>query len=337
MIKKRKIGIYLMSSSKAFPESFSNFISKDEFLKYEGFSYEIEDAILNMKNKNVNVFLIDSSSSKYQEEAILEKLSIEFPVPSVLIIEKNKKINLSKEYVPLEIITFSKELEKDVGFFKELAVKIKVVSTKVPDKMPLIMNNSKYANKENSERIIAIGASTGGVEAISQILVKLPESIPGIIIVQHMPAKFSALFAQRMNSLCKIMVKEAKDGDEIRRGMALIAPGEKHLKVVKSDDKYLVKLFSGEKVSGHCPSVDVLFESVAKSAGSKGIGVILTGMGTDGSKGLLLMRKKGAYTIGQDKESSAIYGMPMEAYKIGAIAKQMPLQEIAKELISMVK
>lgn len=336
MIKHKKIGIYVISHSKLFPEMLEKHIYKDEFLNYGGFSYTVEEAISIMKKKEINVLIIDFSSSNYQEDSILEKLSLEFPIPTVLIIDKNKKLNLKKEFVPTETITFSKEKEKNLAFFKELFVKIKIISTKIPNKMASVIYNSAISKNE-SEKIIAIGASTGGVEAISKILVNLPESIPGIIIVQHMPAKFSTLFAERMNSICKILVKEAEDGDEIRAGMALIAPGDKHVKIIKANEKYSVKLFMGEKVSGHCPSVDVLFESVANSAGNKGIGVILTGMGTDGSRGLLMMKKRGAYTIGQDKESSAIYGMPMEAYKIGAVTKQVSLNEISKELISLIK
>lgn len=336
MIKHKKISVYVISHSKLFPETLEKQIFKDEFLNYIGFSYDIDEAISIMKKKEINVLIIDFSSSNYQEESILEKLSLEFPIPTVLILEKNKKLNFKKEFVPIETITFSKKTEKNLAFFKELFVKIKIISTKIPNKMAAVMHNSNI-NKNESEKIIAIGASTGGVEAISKILVKLPESIPGIVIVQHMPPKFSTLFATRMNSLCKIFVKEAEDGDEIRAGMALIAPGDKHMKVIKSNEKYSVKLVIGEKVSGHCPSVDVLFESMAISAGNKGIGVILTGMGTDGSRGLLMMRQKGAYTIGQDKESSAIYGMPMEAYKIGAVTKQVSLNEISKELISLIK
>lgn len=336
MIKHKKIGIYVLSHSKLFPETLEKNIIKDDFLRYEGFSYAIDEAISIMKKKEVNVLIVDFSSLRVEEEVILEKLSLEFPIPTICIIDKSKKISLNKDLIPLETVLFSNSLEKNLAFFKELTVKIKIISTKIPNKMASVMHNSSQG-KNDYERIIAIGASTGGVEAISQILVNLPETIPGIVIVQHMPPKFSTLFAQRMNSLCRIFVKEAEDGDEIRTGMALIAPGDKHMKVLKNNEKYIIKLVSGEKVTGHCPSVDVLFESVAKSAGSKGVGVILTGMGIDGSRGLLMMKQSGAYTIGQNKESSAIYGMPMEAYKIGAVTKQVSLSEISKELVSLIK
>jgi two-component system chemotaxis response regulator CheB len=179
---------------------------------------------------------------------------------------------------------------------------------------------------------LAIGASTGGTEAIYSVITALPRDMPGILIVQHMPPVFTKLYADRLNNSCKLEVKEAQDGDLVKPGRVLVAAGDYHMKLAKGPSGYYVKCAQGERVNGHCPSVDVLFDSVAEVAKGKAIGVILTGMGADGAKGLLNMRKQGAYTIGQDEKTSTVYGMPMVAYNIGAVAKQLPLDKIAQEI-----
>ena len=163
----------------------------------------------------------------------------------------------------------------------------------------------------------------------------LPENTPGIVIVQHIPPVFSRMFADRLNSLTGLSVKEARTGDYIETGRVLIAPGDQHMKVVRIGNKYKVHCFVGNKVNGHCPSVDILFESVAKEAGENSIGIILTGMGYDGAKGLLSMRRRGARTIGQDESSSVVYGMPKVAFNIGAVEKQVSLDNIAQQLFKM--
>lgn len=188
----------------------------------------------------------------------------------------------------------------------------------------------------NTNKIIALGASTGGTEALLEVVKRFPADSPPVVIVQHMPANFTKMYAARMNSCCPMNVKEAEDGDRLTRGQVIIAAGEFHLTLEKDARGYYVKSRRGEKVSGHCPSVDVLFESVARTAGKDAIGAILTGMGSDGAEGLLKMRNAGAYTIGQDEESCVVYGMPGVAYKIGAVMKQLPLNGIAEEILSKV-
>lgn len=176
--------------------------------------------------------------------------------------------------------------------------------------------------------VIALGASTGGTEAILDILKELPTDMPGIVIVQHMPPGFTKMYADRLNGLCEMEVREAKTGDRVKPGLALIAPGDAHMKLVQIGQDYSVQCSPGERVSGHCPSVDVLFHSVAKTAKSNAVGILLTGMGRDGASGLLAMRESGAYTIGQDRASCVVYGMPMAAYEIGAVMKQASCQQI---------
>jgi two-component system chemotaxis response regulator CheB len=186
-----------------------------------------------------------------------------------------------------------------------------------------------------SPKLIAIGASTGGPEAIYTLLGGLPRDVPGIVIVQHIPARFSRMFAERLNRSLGFRVKEAETGDAAERGTVLIAPGDRHMRVKRSGDRFKVECFAGEKVNRHCPSIDVLFESVAREAGSRSIGVILTGMGYDGAKGLLAMRRKGARTIGQDEASSVVYGMPKVAWELGAVEKQCSLYVMPRVLAGM--
>jgi len=185
--------------------------------------------------------------------------------------------------------------------------------------------------KSSSSRsvLIALGASTGGTEATASIMKELPANTPGMVIVQHMPPGFTKMYADRLNGLCKMEVREAKNGDQLREGLALIAPGDQQMSVVSIGNNYSVKCFYGEKVSGHCPSVDVLFHSVASCAGKDAVGIILTGMGKDGARGLLEMKQQGAFTIGQNEATCVVYGMPMVAYNIGAVTKQVGLHDVA--------
>lgn len=182
--------------------------------------------------------------------------------------------------------------------------------------------------------LIAIGASTGGTEAILEVVRQFPAKMPGIVITQHMPPGFTSMYAERLNRLCNLEVKEAVHGDKIRPGLVLLAPGGLQMRVVRLGSGYSVTCTEEDKVSGHKPSVDVLFDSVATNVKSRAIGVILTGMGADGAVGMLRMRKAGAYTIGQDRDSCVVYGMPMEAYKIGGVCQQAALSAIPQVVMS---
>jgi two-component system, chemotaxis family, protein-glutamate methylesterase/glutaminase len=185
---------------------------------------------------------------------------------------------------------------------------------------------------QTTDKIIAIGASTGGTEAIREVLVRLPQNTPGIVIVQHMPPKFTTAFAERLNQQCAMEVKEAEDGDTVVTGRALIAPGNFHMLLKRSGARYFVQVKNGPPVHHQRPSVDVLFNSAAQSGGANVIGVILTGMGADGAEGLLTMKDRGAYTIAQDEASCVVFGMPKEAIKRGAHHKIMPLTRISEEI-----
>lgn len=227
------------------------------------------------------------------------------------------------------------------NFIGDLKAKIKVASTaKVHRPLaagagPSLVSRlaAAPALRAGPNAVVALGASTGGTEAIIEVVKDLPPTMPGIVIVQHMPATFTRLYAERLDKLCRMRVKEACDTDRLERGQILLGAGEFHLTLKKDGRGYYVRSQRGEKVSGHCPSVDVLFDSVADTAGADAVGVLLTGMGADGARGLTKMRRRGSYTIGQDKDTCVVYGMPMEAYKLGGVAKQLPLDQIGDELI----
>jgi two-component system chemotaxis response regulator CheB len=199
----------------------------------------------------------------------------------------------------------------------------------------MLSRNSPVSHSmiKTTEIVIAVGASTGGTEAILTFLKGMPIDCPGIVIVQHMPEKFTTSFANRLNEICKITVKEAADGDSVLSGQALIAPGNFHTMLKRSGARYYVEVKEGPLVNRHRPSVDVLFRSTAKYAGANAIGVIMTGMGDDGARGLLEMKEAGAKTIAQDEKSCVVFGMPKEAIKLGAADKILPLDNIASYVI----
>lgn len=189
---------------------------------------------------------------------------------------------------------------------------------------------------ETTNKIIAIGASTGGTEALKVVLTSMPSNAPGILVVQHMPANFTTSFAERLNELCAMTVKEAKDGDHLVNGVALLAPGNYHMLLKRSGANYYVKIKKGPMVHHQRPAVDVLFHSVADYAGSNAVGVILTGMGSDGALGLLKMKEAGAWTVAQDEKSCVVFGMPKEAIKLGAAGKVVPLKSVGKTVLNMI-
>lgn len=193
---------------------------------------------------------------------------------------------------------------------------------------------SGRAMAKTTEMVCCIGASTGGTEALRELLEVLPANTPGIVIVQHMPEKFTAAFAKRLNGLCEVEVKEAENGDPVLRGHVLIAPGDKHMLLERQGARYVVSVRDGPLVSRHRPSVDVLFRSAARSAGSNAMGVIMTGMGDDGARGMLEMHQAGAFNIAQDEATSVVYGMPKEAVAKGGVDRIVPLEQIAREILA---
>lgn len=289
-----------------------------------------------------DVICLDVEMPRMDGITFLKKLMVHIPTPVVMIsslTQKGAATTLEAleagavDFVPKphsNIYDGIDEIREEIVTKVKAAAKAKVVQKKytgAPQKV------SYKALSETTDKVIAIGASTGGTEAIKEVLTRLPANIPGIIIVQHMPPNFTKSFADRLNRICAIEVKEAKNGDFLGVGRALIAPGDFHMVLRRSGARYYVEIGTGEKVSGHRPSVDVMFNSVAKIAGANSIGVILTGMGADGAKGLLAMRNAGAKTIGQSESSCVVYGMPKVAYEIGAVERQCELDGIAEAIV----
>jgi len=219
---------------------------------------------------------------------------------------------------------------------KKPAPQLKVEAKLTADVVIPVLTAARAASLKTSlpvtEPIIAIGASTGGTEALREVLEALPATSPGIVIVQHMPEKFTHAFARRLDSLCPMSVKEAETGDQVVQGRVLIAPGNQHMALRRTGSRYTVEILDGPHVSRHRPSVDVLFRSVAQGAGRNAMGIILTGMGDDGARGLSEMRAAGAYTVAQDEDSSIVFGMPKEAIQRGAAMRVLPLNRMAAEI-----
>jgi len=200
----------------------------------------------------------------------------------------------------------------------------------------ILAAGGSHAMIQTTETVVAIGTSTGGTQALEAVLTALPRVCPGMVIVQHMPEKFTGAFAERLNGLCQVEVKEARNGDRVMQGRALIAPGGKHMLLKRSGAQYIVDVVDGPPVSRHRPSVDVLFRSTAKFAGRNAVGIIMTGMGDDGAKGLKEMHDAGAWTVGQDEESCVVYGMPKEAVKLGAVDKVLSLRDIPAAILGRI-
>lgn len=333
-IINKKIKVLIVDDSMLFREVIKNGLNKDsgiEVVATASDPYMARDKIIEFEP---DVMTLDIELPKMNGIEFLKRLMPQYPIPVVAVSSVNKNVFDALKYGAVDFIT--KPQRNTDSFINELIVKIKIASTAKVGKWKKTTSNNEngFIGANNSlykNSIIAIGASTGGTEAIEQVLKNLPRNIPGIVIVQHMPPVFTKLYAERLNNSCRLEVKEAEDGDLILPGRALIAPGDKHMKVIKEGIPR-VRCYAGDRVNGHCPSVDVLFYSVAERYNKNSFGIILTGMGYDGAKGLLEMRKKGARTIGQDEASSVVYGMPKAAYEIGAVERQAPLNSIADTL-----
>jgi two-component system, chemotaxis family, protein-glutamate methylesterase/glutaminase len=342
MITGRKIRVLVVDDSILFREVLARGISTDSQIEVVAKAvdpFDARDKILEFKP---DVMTCDVEMPKMNGIVFIKRLLPQYQLPIVVVSTVSNAVFDAMNAGAVDFVTkpdvqSAKMVET---FINELIYKIKIASSaKVSNietnKLEQVTTNDLGNIKNN--KIIAIGASTGGTEAIYNVLKSFPKVAPGIVIVQHIPPIFSRMFAERLNNTTFLKVKEARTGDIIEPGHVLIAPGDKHMKIKKIGDIYRVECFQGEKVNGHCPSVDVLFESIAKEVGSNAIGVILTGMGYDGAKGLLSMRKMGAKTIGQDEESSVVYGMPKVAFNIGAVEKQAPLENIPGLIYSMLK
>ncbi|GFI03684.1 chemotaxis response regulator protein-glutamate methylesterase [Lachnospiraceae bacterium] len=331
------IKVLVVEDSIVFRELLVQNLNKDPAIQVVGTAkdpFEARDAILAHKP---DVMTLDVELPRMSGIEFLRKLMPQYPLPVVVISSLSEKVfdamNAGAvDFVAKPAVSNRSQLEDFIR--NELLVKIKIASTaKISNIKKAVMNQEQqYLNVKANNLIVAIGASTGGTEAIFEVAKEFGTDIPGVVVVQHMPPGFTAMYAKRLNDQCRIQVKEAETGDRVLPGRMLIAPGgDRHMRLLKVNGVYQVECKAGPKVNGHCPSVDVLFDSVAKSAGKNAVGIILTGMGGDGAKGLLEMRKAGARTIGQDESTCVVYGMPKVAYDLGAVQHQEKLSDIAKK------
>lgn len=296
-----------------------------------------------------DVLTLDVEMPRMDGVAFLRRLMPQYPLPVVMVsslTQRGKQITM--EALDAGAVDFVAKPTSNVAaglnaMLTELRTKVKIAASanvshwkgKSPA-VPVAKSNSvTTALAESTDKIIAIGASTGGTEAIRRVIEKFPATAPGTVIVQHMPGGFTKMFADRLNQLCAMQVKEAEHGERIRAGLILIAPGGRQLEVVRSGGFYQVRLGGEEKVSGHCPSVDVMMRSVAKHVGANAVGAILTGMGQDGADGMLLMKQAGARCIAQDEASSVVFGMPKVAFEKGGAERLVPLDNIAHSLLNL--
>ncbi len=333
----RQIRVLVVEDSLLFRELLVQNLNKDPAIQVVATAadpFEARDKIIEYKP---DVMTLDIELPRMNGIEFLRRLMPQYPLPVVVISALSDKVFDALQAGAVEFV--AKPTGAIANFIKnELAVKVKIASTaRIGAMKRTVMSNDEPPIKSGEDVIVAIGASTGGTEAIASVVQEFGTDIPGIVIVQHMPPGFTEMYANRLNDKCRIRVKEAKTGDRVLPGQALLAPGgDAHMRLVKVNGVYQVECRKGPRVNGHSPSVDVLFESVAKVAGSRAVGIILTGMGGDGAKGLLAMRNAGAQTIGQDESTCVVYGMPKVAYDIGAVKYQEKLSDIARRTYSVI-
>lgn len=297
-----------------------------------------------------DVLTLDVEMPRMDGVEFLRRLMPQYPLPVVMVsalTQRGKQITL--DALDAGAVDFVSKPSTDVArglsnMMMELRTKVKIASTanvshwKSKRAAPPVRSTvTSSALAESTDKVIAIGASTGGTEAIKDVVVPLPAACPGVVIVQHMPAGFTKMYAERLNTLCAMEVKEAETGDRVMPGRILLAPGDYHMTVLRSGGVYRVDCSKGEKVCGHCPSVEVMMNSVAKNVGANAVGVMLTGMGSDGAGGMLAMREAGARTLAQDEASSVVFGMPKAAYERGGAERLVPLEKITGEVLALVQ
>lgn len=338
----RKIKVLIVDDSALTRLLYTELLNSDPAIEVVGEASDPYEAREKIKELSPDVLTLDIKMPKMDGLSFLEKIMELRPMPVIMVsaltqkgaTETIKCLELGAvDYVSKPLVKQSEEGLMDLR--NKLVSKVKIASVaqvRNPGTgKPALLKAPPISL--NTDKVVAIGASTGGVEALGRVLCRLPKNFPPILIVQHMPKFFTGSFAKRLNSFCEIMVHEAEDGMRITSGNAYIAPGGQHLQIASDRQGYVCRVIDGEKVSGHAPSVDVLFESVANVVGSKAVGALLTGMGKDGAQGMLKLKKYGAKTIAQDEESCVVYGMPRAAMELKAVDVEAPLDFIAEEIL----
>ena len=353
-----KLKLMVVDDSPLFRTWLIHSLSADDRFQVVGYAVNALDAQEKIPLLQPDMLTLDIEMPGMSGIEFLKQLLPVHPIPVILVSSLNLRVFDALEAGAVDFVRKPDEangLSKEI-FLSMLRSKLMVAAashvhlpsapadpqadgirkvSSLPPARNTFLQKPKIPLGASPETVIAIGASTGGTEAILEVK-NFPADTPGVVITQHMPAGFTAMYAERLNRICKMEVREAKNGDRIRKGLMLLAPGGLQMRVVPLGNSYAVSVQEGEKVNGHRPSVDVLFDSVALHVREHAIGVLLTGMGADGAAGLLRMRKNGAYTIGQDKNSCVVYGMPMEAHKIGAVCQQCPLNTIGQTVLARV-
>ncbi len=351
-MSKPKIRVLIVDDSAVVRQTLSAVLSEDPEIEVIGTASDPFIAAERMQEELPDVITLDIEMPRMDGLTFLQKIMSQHPIPVVIcssLAEEGAQSTLKAlEYGAVDIIAkprfgtkvfleeSSEVLCQAVKAAAGARLNVYTPSRPVQPKLTAdaILSRSTGAMLETTEKVVVIGASTGGTEALRAVLEVLPADTPGIVIVQHMPEVFTRAFADRLNGLCQISVKEAETNDTILRGRALIAPGNHHLLLKRSGARYYVEIKDGPLVCRHRPSVDVLFRSAARYAGRNAVAVIMTGMGDDGARGMLEMKEAGAATIAQDEATSVIFGMPNEAIKRGAVDQVLPLQSIAQSILS---
>lgn len=333
------IRILIVDDSAVFRAILVKGLSADPAIEVVGAAGDPYEAVDLIETLQPDVLICDVEMPRMNGVEFVRQLMPQHPMPIIVVSSVSNAIFDALHAGAVDFIT-----KPNIGavndverFLLDSIRKIKIAGS----------SNTRHKTETVTERMVAvdrpygsendlivIGASTGGTEAIHQVLKDLPSDMPGIAVVQHIPPVFSRMFAERLNATTKFRVKEAQTGDILMRGTVLIAPGDKHMRIAGNGSPWSVRCDAGDKVNGHCPSVDVLFESAAKSAGRRVIAVLLTGMGYDGAKGMLAVRRRGGRTIGQDEATSVVYGMPRAAFEVGAVERVVPLNLVARTICS---
>jgi len=345
----KKVRVLVVDDSSLVRQILTTGLNQDPQIEVIGASpdpFKARDDIVKLQP---DVLTLDVEMPKMDGVEFLRRLMPQYPIPVLMVsslTERGGKITL--DALEAGAIDFVTKPSSDVSrglsaMMLDLREKVKMAAkvavsrwknkpAAAPQAAPQKQN---YALSTSTDKVIAIGASTGGTEALRRLFAAFPPNLPGIVVVQHIPPGFSKMFADRANDITTAEVKEAQSGDRVMTGQILIAPGDKHMQVVRSGGQYLVECAPGEKVCGHCPSVDVMFRSVAKFVGANAIGVMLTGMGKDGAEAMVTMRQAGARTFAQDEKTSVVFGMPREAYERGGAERLVPLDNIPSVLIDV--
>lgn len=348
----KPIKVMIVDDSAVVRQVLASVLAADPAIEVLGTAADPLFALSKMEREWPDVIVLDVEMPRMDGITFLKKLMAERPTPVVIcstLTEKGASTTMqalaagavsivTKPQMSLRkfLVNASDDL---LGAVKAAArANMRQLGKSAPPAPPrlgadAIIPAGQPAMARTTERVVAIGTSTGGTQALEHVLTALPRVCPGIVIVQHMPERFTAAFAERLNGLCQIEVLEARHGDRVVPGRALIAPGGRHMLLKRSGAQYMVEVVDGPPVSRHKPSVDVLFRSTARAAGANATGIIMTGMGDDGARGLREMFEAGAQTIGQDEASCVVYGMPKEAKKLGAVSREIPLEQIPAAIL----